>query len=517
MHTLKKCLALAGICCLLLSCKQDLTDWQHLDLQKNNVWGISSDKAYEELLKDQNAVPIIVAVLDGGVDLSHEELNKVLWVNQTEKPGNQIDDDGNGYVDDLNGWNFLGSPSGSVKYDNMAITRKVQEGRKVFGTKKINEIPQAQRADFIAFHKWEIELEKEIRSSEEMLSKLKRVQVTLDEMLRRKSKDSFSLKEIQQLVPLNDAENQVRSLLNVKLKTKTFKEAYQEDILERTEQLNNRIRYHFNVGYTSRNLVNDHPENDEEKGYGNADVQGPDNQHGTHVAGIIAADRENRKGIRGISDHAEIMVVRMTPNGDERDKDVANAIRYAAENGAKIINMSFGKYVSENKRAVDEAVQFALKKGVLLIKAAGNDNKNLDEIESYPNPQFPDGITADAWITVGASNQTAEETLKAEFSNYGIQSVDVFAPGVRICSAIPGNLFRRLDGTSMAAPVVSGLAAMIWSYFPEFTAMEVKNIILQSVVRHESLVKRCVTGGVVNAYNAIQLAKGLHQQKMKNK
>lgn len=505
-----------GLFGLFISCKQEVTDWQHLDLEKDKIWGISTHKAYKELPSDKNPTPVIVAILDGGVEVTHEDLKNVLWINRGEISENKLDDDNNGYVDDLHGWNFLGSEKGSIRFDNLLLTRKVQEGRLLFGNRKMNEIPLQQREEYKKFAEMSKLLEKERMGMMEAKFRLERIKETLEKMLTRNGLDSFTLKQIQKITPQNDAENQVRSLLNVKLSTKTFREAFEEDILERIEFFSHRIEYHLNPDFSSRELVGDDPANSNERYYGNNDYNGPDGLHGTHVAGIVAAERQNKMGIQGIAEHARIMTLRVTPNGDERDKDVANAIRYAADNGARIINMSFGKYYTEDKQAVDEAVKYALAKGLLFIKAAGNDNINLDVTEAFPNPRFEEGGIADAWITVGASNRDAKETLKAGFSNYGIERVDVFAPGVRIRSCAPNNQYKRLDGTSMAAPVVSGLAAMIWSYYPEFKSTEIKDIIMKSVIKHETLSTRCKTGGVVNAYNALLLAKEFNQKKKKN-
>ena len=271
--------------------------------------------------------------------------------------------------------------------------------------------------------------------------------------------------------------------------------------------------------------VGDNYLNSNDRNYGNNNITGPDAEHGTHVAGIIAAIRNNDLGIKGVADNVKIMAIRAVPDGDERDKDVASSIRYAVDNGAKIINMSFGKAYPWDKKVVDEAVKYAVSRGVLLVHAAGNDGKNTEKEESYPNRLFTDSIgvtmgTAAGWIEVGATGWKNDEELLASFSNYGGKTVDVFAPGVKINSAFPGSTYKENDGTSMASPVVAGLAAMIWSYYPQFTAVQVKDIIMNSVTKVEQKVKIkedgsnkkvllsdiSVTGGVVNAYNAMLLA-----------
>src|SRR5690606_36780716 len=286
-----------------------------------------------------------------------------------------------------------------------------------------------------------------------------------------------------------------------------------------------------NMDYDSRHIVGDNYEDSQERIYGNADIEGPDGEHGTHVAGIIGAARDNEIGIKGVADQVLIMGVRAVPDGDERDKDVANAIRYAVDNGAKVINMSFGKAYVKDKQVVDEAVRYAMEKDVLLVHAAGNDSKNNDNFASYPNPRYVDSLgfnqgKGEAWIEVGATSWD-EGNLIASFSNYGKQTVDLFAPGVDIYSTIPISEYKEASGTSMASPVVAGLAALIRSYYPEFTALEVKDIILNSAVKVDSKVKIredntnkrvylsdiSITGGIANAYHAIELAEELYKNR----
>ncbi|HYR09199.1 MAG TPA: S8 family serine peptidase, partial [Longimicrobium sp.] len=290
-----------------------------------------------------------------------------------------------------------------------------------------------------------------------------------------------------------------------------------DDVVEQRQALEDEARYGMNPDFDPRDIVGDNYANPAERGYGNAEVEGPDADHGTHVAGIVAAMR-NGSGVDGVAPAVRIMTLRAVPDGDERDKDVANAIRYAADNGARVINMSFGKSHSPQKSVVDEAVRYAESKGVLLIHAAGNDGADLNEEGNFPNKEYASGGRAANWIEVGASSWHGEN-LAADFSNYGRGKVDVFAPGVSILSTVTDATFERNDGTSMAAPVVTGIAATLLSYFPELTAVQVRQIILESAVRNEAQVTRpgltggqvsfaelSDTGGVVNLYAAIQLA-----------
>jgi subtilisin family serine protease len=219
----------------------------------------------------------------------------------------------------------------------------------------------------------------------------------------------------------------------------------------------------------------------------------------------------------------KLMIIRAVPDGDERDKDIANAIRYAVDNGAHVINMSFGKAWSPYKHLVDEAVKYADAKGVLMIHAAGNDGEDVTKEASFPTPVYKDGGRAVNWIEVGASSWRMRDSLIATFSNYGKGAVDVFAPGDDIYAPIPGGKFKKESGTSMASPVVAGLSALLMSYYPTLTASDVKRIVLESVTKLPDQVvirpgegnvkvkfgELSTTGGIVNAYNAIKMAEQL--------
>ena len=344
--------------------------------------------------------------------------------------------------------------------------------------------------------------------------------MALDPFIKKIGKENPTLKDIEAYKPQGEREGAVKEALLDILKEMDYKSFYEDQILEAIKYYGNQINYNYNVDYDPRSIVGDDPNNSNERFYGNNDVKGPDALHGSHVAGIIGADRTNTLGIKGVADNVLIMGVRNTPNGDERDKDVANAIRYAADNGAKVINMSFGKSYSWDKAVVDEAVKYAVSKDVLLVQGVGNDNKDIDVENNFPNRKYLNGEIASSYITVGASGFVDDETLKADFSNFGKTTVDVFAPGVKINSTITDSKYKEEDGTSMAAPVVAGLAALIRSYYPQLKAVQVKDIILKSVVKVNHNVtylkgtesvsvpfsEICITGGIVNAYNALKLA-----------
>jgi subtilisin family serine protease len=244
--------------------------------------------------------------------------------------------------------------------------------------------------------------------------------------------------------------------------------------------------------------------------------------HGTHVAGIIAAERGNGVGVDGIADHVLIMpIVATTATGDERDKDVANAIRYAVANGARVINMSFSKTLSQYKSVVDDAIRYAEEKDVLIVHAAGNDGEDDDSWPHYPIADYETGGRARNVITVGWSRSKFDERLAHPFSDYGARTVDVFAPGSDIFSTVPDDKYGYKSASSMSAAMVTGVAALLLSYFPRLTAVQAKNIIMSSSFKPTIAVNKpgtkqkvsfrslSVSGGIVNAHNAVLTA--LHQ------
>jgi len=482
-------------------------NWQNLDLQQDSVFGISTEKAYSTLLKHKQKKkkykPVLVAVIDGGVDTAHEDLRSLIWNNPGEIAGNGVDDDRDGYTDDVHGWNFIGGPKGNIHQETLELTRLIRKGK--FTPAMMEEYQKAARKD---------------HNIVQNISGFERV---LDEMIARMKIDSPTLSDFQNYTPDNGGEQQVKNvMLKVLEDDPDFNDFKVNEIDGTRKHFQDDLDYHLNLNFNPRSIVGDDTTNVTERLYGNSDVMGPDALHGTHVAGIIGAERNNNIGIRGVADRVWIMSVRTVPDGDERDKDVANAIRYAADRGARVVNMSFGKAYSPHKKVVDDAVKYAMSKDVLLVHAAGNEGKNLDHANNYPNRVYADSSgQAGAWIEVGASGWQNDSTLVASFSNYGKTTVDVFAPGVKIHSTIPGSKYIDESGTSMASPVVAGLAALIREYYPKLTALQVKDIILKSVTKvdHPVFIKDdsgkkiavpfsaiCISGGVVNAYNALELA-----------
>ncbi len=496
-------------------------NWFNLDYQADRFRGVSTDKAYRELLAGKKSTTVIVAIIDSGIDIEHEDLKDKIWVNPKELAGNGLDDDKNGYVDDIHGWNFIGNKKGEmINHDNLELTRLYVGLKKVYEGKSANDFKGKQLEEFNFYSELKLDYEKKYQEAEQMFNLLgnfmQAYQVADATAKKVLNKEEYEIGEIMAFES-DDAEvTKAKQILGY-LVAMNIKP---DDLVEGYDHYKERIEYNLNLEFEPRALVGDDYANKKEKFYGNNLVKGPDSFHGTHVAGIIGASRDNEIGIQGIASDIKIMVLRTVPNGDERDKDVANSIYYAVDNGARVINMSFGKDYSPYKEVVDKAVQYAEKKGVLLIHAAGNDARDNDIKKNYPFPVYQKSKKiCKTWIEVGASSWKDDKDFAGSFSNYGKNSVDVFAPGVEIYSCTPENKYKNAQGTSMAAPMVSGIAALIWSYYPELKAVDVKKIILESSIKYtdekvqlpggSSLIefgKLSKTGGLVNAYQALKLA-----------
>jgi len=487
-------------------------NWQLLDASTDRYRGISLERTYRELLAGkQPKREVVVAVIDGGVDTAHADLRPNLWHNPKETPGNGRDDDGNGLIDDVYGWNYIGGADGrNVHHDTFEVTRLFAQCQK-----------GGQAAAALPCDSIQAEYQQRKSQAEATLGQIRMIEPALNRavtVLRTAlNGDSVTPERVRALRPANADVQQAKSIYE-----QLAENGITPDVLkEAKEAYENQIEYNFDPEYDPRGIVGDNYRDTSERHYGNRDVTGPDASHGTHVAGIIGAVRGNNSGVEGIASSVKLMALRAVPDGDERDKDIANAIRYAADNGANIINMSFGKSWSPQKPAVDEAVKYAASRGVLMIHAAGNDAEDLDTSNNYPTPVLMDRSRVEPWIQVGASSWKGGDTIAASFSNYGKEEVDVFAPGEDILSTWPGGGVRRSSGTSMAAPVVSGLAALIMSYYPDLSAVEVKRIILETATKlgdQTTLLPGgersdkvefgdlSATGGIVNAYEAMKRA-----------
>ncbi|MEO1076067.1 MAG: S8 family peptidase [Bacteroidota bacterium] len=465
-----------------------------------DLWGANITAAYALLADRTPRDTVIVAVIDSGVDIAHEDLQSVLWTNPDEVR-NGIDDDGNGYADDLHGWNFIGGPDSShVEFDTYEVTRLYAPLRERFEGTMASAIAPEDSVDYARYLELRAAFETEAAEARQLYAQVKEIQSVVEQSMQVLQKylgtddvtpaDRTALADSEMPLPA-DVQQAVGILVYLEENGISA-----DEVLDAAEQLQAQVDYGYNLDYDSRSIVGDDYGDPTERIYGNADVYGPAADHGTHVAGIIAADRGNGLGIAGVAAPVRIMVLRTVPDGDERDKDVANAIRYAVDNGARVVNMSFGKGYSPQKEVVDAAVRYAEEQGVLLVHAAGNSAEDLDVTPNFPTRRYLDGTEATHWIEVGASSWEGSERLPADFSNYGQTTVDLFAPGVAINSTMPESTYEESDGTSMAAPVVAGAAALLLAYFPDLTPQDVRAILMDTATNYADLMvtKPDVTG-----------------------
>lgn len=511
--------------------EDQLKRWNAMDLVRDTVPGMSVDRAYNELLKNRKGETVIVGVIDSGVDIYHEDLKNVIWTNPGEIPNNGIDDDNNGFIDDVHGWNFLGD----ITLENMEFVRYVRKLAPKYEGKDEASISAADREEYALYQKAKAEFEKELNETiannaryKQMLAQIKPAH---EAMVKKLGKEDYTVEDLQSIENPSAAEQQQIAMLSQMI---TFAGSI-PDVIKDLERgltyFQGRLDGNFNTEEDFRAVLGDDPDDITDNIYGDNNVAGPDPtrenvKHGTHVAGIIAAQRHNGIGMDGVANNVKIMAVRAVPDGDEYDKDIALAIRYAVDNGAKILNTSFGKYYSPHSQWVYDAIKYAASKDVLIVNAAGNDGLDLDTVNIYPNDQIDNGTElANSFLTVGALNYEYGKDMVANFSNYGKINVDVFAPGVKIWATTPLNTYEFLQGTSMASPEVAGVAAVIRSYYPKLSAEQVKRILMESglspnievilggdpsnTARFPEISK---SGKMVNMYNALIMADKMSRQ-----
>lgn len=506
----------------------ELEVWGSKDLLKDTIPGMSVDRAYQEIIKDYKGESVIVAVLDSGIDIEHEDFEGVIWTNIDEIPENGIDDDKNGFIDDIHGWNFLGD----VVEENLEYTRIVRDYQDKFEGKSESDISKDNLENFKLYKSAKAEYDKELTSTNASLNRY----VTMNNQLQEAEEslkieldvDKLGIENLTAYEPEDDTSlNQKMLLLNVMNNIGEDLGDIEDQLAQAMEYFGNRTKYHFNLELNARaEILGDDPDDFSTRFYGNNQVSGPnedkkDAKHGTHVAGIIAANRLNDKGVKGVAGNVLIMPIRAVPDGDEYDKDIAMGIRYAVDNGAKVINTSFGKYFSTHPEWVMEAIAYAAENDVLIVNAAGNEGIDLDETRVYPNDETPENPInfVDNFINVGSITSEYGGNLVSGFSNYGDNSVDVFAPGSSIYATTPLNTYEFLQGTSMASPNVAGVAAMVRSIYPKLSAAQVKQILMDSGLSTDQEVvlggdaentlpfdKISVSGKMVNMYNALILA-----------
>ncbi len=514
--------------------EEELKSWHYKDIIEDTIPGISLDKAYDKILRGKKGDTVIVAVIDTEVDIYHEDLKKQFWINTKEVPNNGQDDDHNGYIDDIHGWNFLGNQKGeNIIYTSYESVRLIKKFKPIFENKTIDTSLVSQQENYKIYQEAKRRLKENIESKQQQLKTIQKYQqdikdainglkhyfatgsITKENLLEFKTEDTI-------------AEKQAKKIIDYINRGIT-----EESLLGFIEQNNGALELSANLDYQERKITGDNPNEIKDIAYGNNNVSGNLDKlyHGTIVTGVIAAKRDNNKGIDGVINEVKIMTLCVSANGDELDKDIALAIRYAVDNGAKIINMSSGKLLSMNRHWVSEAIKYAAKKDVLFITSAGNNALLLDEKENnyYPNDNDSnEKEISNNFMMVGANSYTLDKKLRYYLTNYGKNNVDLFAPGYKVYTTLPNNKYRYSQGTSIATPIVSGVAALLMSHYPDLKASQIKEILMKSGVSYNIDVemfqkddsKKMIpfselskSGKVVNAYNALVLAEQISKSK----
>lgn len=506
-------------------------DWHFLSLEKDSIYGAEVYKAYDFIQEKKQKKQVVVAIIDSGSDYEHEDLKDALWVNYDEIPNNGIDDDRNGYIDDIHGWNFLGSKNKNLIDAPLESDREYLRLESKYIGIDPKDVKKSDSKEYEVFINQIIpysRMASSVKSNNNLKKLIEYSDVFTKEMEAKFPGEKFKEEHLKSIVPSKDDKekfNAYRNCIHWFFSQKRAEMYFWDDIvkyqLEMYQKRVDRIKETRKSYSNPRAIINDDYNNIKDRFYGNDSICTKHSLHGTHVAGIIGATRGNELGIDGVAD-VKLMIIRAVPNGDEYDKDIALAIRYAVENGANIINMSFGKSISPNKKWVTKAMKFAEKRGVLLVSAAGNSSRLIDEHPHYPVKYITERKVLSNFITVGAISSDGKP---AKFSNYGERDVDLFAPGVDVYSTVLGNKYQSMSGTSMAAPVVAGVAAMIWSYYPELSVQELKDVILKGVTSRKGEIvakhkkwkykkptkpvefsKFCSTAGILNAHKSVMLA-----------
>lgn len=494
--------------------------WRFADPFRDSIPGISLDKAYE-FVADKPSQEVIVAILDSGVDLNHEDFKGMLWVNANEIPNNGIDDDNNGYVDDIHGYNFLGD----AYQEQLENTRILANN---IGDASLQEKVKAEVEKALV----------EAIQNRDRYKSIKMAVIEADKAFKKAAAlEQYGIEDLESFETTNFILKGHIGLLKQMLGFTDSIEMALEEIDSGIQYFSDQVDYSYNINFNGRTSVGDNPYDLLDVPYGNGNPKNlfPEESHGTHVAGIVGANRMNQLGSNGVADNVKLMSIRSVSNADEYDKDIALGIRYAVDNGAKIINCSFGKRYSPNKEWVYDAIKYAQSKNVLIVHAAGNDSKDIDLASK--NPNYPNdhkgtkGEFVKNFISVGALAPSFGTDIIASFSNIGKENVDVFAPGDEIYSTIPQSNYKYEGGTSMAAPVVSGIAALVWSRYPNLKASELKKILMLSgtkinldvidVSEEEATLKPfdsfSKSGRIVNAYQALKLADLITNKRFKLK
>ena len=486
--------------------------WSKQNYGKDMNNGISLEKLQTStLLTNPSEQNVIVAVLDTQTDIDHEAISEQLWINEDEIPNNNIDDDGNGYVDDVNGWNFMGFDNdGYFRYQNFEYTRILR-----YKDDFLNKNSVYAKSDSLLsleydravitqkrYHRFYTNWAKSLDFSIDMW------QTVTDSLIRFFPDEDYDLNTLDSLYSIykindksyikrrDDRDTDLGALIFYKIVDLETNTNSLKNVIDSKLQKDSIINYNLNVNVDRKLQF-------KRTGafYGNnkLNINKYSNNHSTEVISIIAGSATKEELI-SFHKNIKVMPICISVSGDEHDEDVANGIRYAVDNGAKVINMSFGKQFSLYPEIVHQAFLYAQQHNVLLVHASGNDAIDIDATPFYPIDinYYTGEEGVQNFINVGAISKRTDSTMVSSFSNYGKKNVDIFAPGEYIHVAQATKKQYGYDsGTSLSAPLVSATAALLYLYFPKLSVFDIKECILES---GNSIDKNVLKPGTKNEY-----------------
>mgnify|MGYP000162688740 FL=1 len=531
--------------------KQSDLDWYNCSFDKDGVYGCEVNKAYDFLKDRKIKKRPIVALIGTGIDVEHEDIKQAIWVNPKEKADGK-DNDKNGLVDDINGWNFLGGKDGQVmeatmrEGDREFLRLKDKYADYIFDGKnynkvidgKLTKVADPENIEEYNYYRNQVLPESPMAgtySGWQLTDVLKAYADKFDQMM----KERFPGKELTEadFSICYDPKAPRDSLSEVSFmmcamgfgvyKTDKWETVY-SGIKSGAQIEQAKAEYERKVGQFGadgrKDIIGDNYLDINDNKYGNNVLLTADAAIGTMEAGIIVAKRENGLGGNGIMDQAEIMTLRVAANGEPYLKDIALAIRYAVDHQADIIMLPVQNtlYPEDQKKWISEALEYAESKGVFCVTPAWEGAQDLAVETYYPNRWMTGKKELTNLMVVCSSDKNGNPSMN---SNYGAKEVDLYAPGMEIYSTYTGDTYQSGTGLGLAAATTVGVAALIKAYYPHLTGTQIRNILLETVTsRKDAEVEKgivvdgkptqdlflfgdlCLSGGIINAYQAVVAA-----------
>jgi subtilisin family serine protease len=532
-------------------------NWHHL-APEDGVFGAAIERAHaaarESGLRPARR-PITIALIGGGIDISHKAISDIIWVNRRERRINGRDNDRNGWIDDRHGWNFLGNDTMTInslstmgdreflrlkdKYNHFLF---VEDGIAYMFDDELGALvetePPADMEEFEYFLRVVTESELAETNRGVMLAKAvvwyireigHSMRMAYPERVLTRTDFGEFVRAQQSTTAMQDALFAFIDLMFMSANTEDWNTmaAFADTEFIPIQELRHE-RAMARRFPRERELIGDDPNDLNDKGYGNNNLLANNALRNTMIAGIIGAGG-GQSEIRGITNNVQIMTLRIEADfGEPYMKDMALAIRYAVEQGADIIQLGATNRLFPRHQShwVEEALRYAEQRNVLVVIPVRDLSSNLDDFPFYPNRNLSTGTLSNI-ITVAASDSLGNPFLWANFSE---TELDIFAPGVEIKSAMPGNRYAIDSGSAYAAAMVTGVAAFIKNYFPQITPAQMRQLLIDTVTdRSDAEVEKqyratagsmrgriatdlflfsdlCVSGGILNAERAIKEA-----------